>query len=699
MSTLAERLNRFEAELRRMDTELRELRREVPAEERAAEAPPAATATTLQAPPDPSAAPSVDSSCSSSRSLRATRAPAAAPPAGGRRRPGRATRPRSAPAASRSSAAPSRRSGSRSSSCSPRSRAGSARSRGCSPARSRPSLVFGAGVVVRHRFGQVKAGLAAVAAGIAGGYATLAAADGALRPRPRRGRARPRGRDRRASPSPSRSSGAPSSSPRSASSAPRSPPPSKGSRAGSSPVGLAFAVVVLAATARRLRARAAGTSCSASVTAVVGAQAVWLVALEGRDGGRGVARRDRRVRGRAPRRRVRVAGRRPGTRAPGADDAARARVARVTLVSSHVLPRPMAGSRASRSPSPRRSSPPAGSCLRARQPDLARRARRRRARARRRRGRRASSAATGSPSAGRPRRRLLAVLAYRFGDLRLQLAGLAYLALAAGHLLVVGQAARRSSSISTTGMPRPPCRRAAVALAALAAALLAPATYRPTGERGVLAFLAELRAWLEPRRPRLVEALGSLRRDPRPRRLRPRGRRRSTVDAGQVALTAGRGAARRHGNGGRGPAWRSSPSPPSPTAPRSSSGGRHSRSTLGSLADGLGRRGRCSPPPAGLLATGALLRVCWRTPARLAIGSAVAAASRSCSRSSGSARSPRTPPPFGLPDRMWFGVGSAARSPASTSVSRRSPTGRGSGTSRRPPGCSASSRCSSPSSP
>ena len=36
------------------------------------------------------------------------------------------------------------------------------------------SLVFGAGVVVRHRFGQVKAGLAAVAAGIAGGYATPA---------------------------------------------------------------------------------------------------------------------------------------------------------------------------------------------------------------------------------------------------------------------------------------------------------------------------------------------------------------------------------------------------------------------------------------------------------------------------------------------------------------------------------------------
>src|SRR6187200_1772825 len=168
MSTLAERLNRFEAELRRMDTELRELRREVPAEERATEAPPAATTTTLQAqptppPPRPSTPPA--------------RPPA--PPARSARPQPRRPRVDVAGLVARLDLFGA---------------GGLAVVGGAVTALGitllfvlaaeqgwigpvarvlagaiTASLVLGAGVVVRHRFGQVKAGLAAVAAGIAGG--------------------------------------------------------------------------------------------------------------------------------------------------------------------------------------------------------------------------------------------------------------------------------------------------------------------------------------------------------------------------------------------------------------------------------------------------------------------------------------------------------------------------------------------------
>ena len=278
MSTLAERLNRFEAELRRMDAELRELRREVPAEERATEAPPAATTTTLQPPP-------------THRPPRLSTPPARppAPPArpqprlpqvdvwglvarldlfgaGGLAVVGGAVTALGITllfvlAAEQGWIGPVAR-----------VLAGAITA----------SLVFGAGVVVRHRFGQVKAGLAAVAAGIAGGYATLAAATVlyALVP------------DVVALVLAAGIAGVAVA----VSLLWRSElvaglglvgaalaPALEGLGSGIVPVGLAFAVVVLGATVVVAVARRWDVLL-ASVTAVVGVQAVWLLSLEGRDG-------------------------------------------------------------------------------------------------------------------------------------------------------------------------------------------------------------------------------------------------------------------------------------------------------------------------------------------------------------------------------------------------------------------------------
>lgn len=100
---------------------------------------------------------------------------------------------------------------------------------------------------------------------------------------------------------------------------------------------------------------------------------------------------------------------------------------------------------------------------------------------------------------------VLSVLAYRFRDARLQLAALGYLALASAHLLAVTEPLPelfRRSGDASVALPT-----LGVAAAAAAAGLLAPVAYATTGEVGVLAFLGAARATLGRRRARIVEVL------------------------------------------------------------------------------------------------------------------------------------------------------------------------------------------------
>ena len=101
---------------------------------------------------------------------------------------------------------------------------------------------------------------------------------------------------------------------------------------------------------------------------------------------------------------------------------------------------------------------------------------------------------------------LLSALAGRLRDARLQAGGLVYLALAACHVLAVDAPptmlfdpadADASASVAL----------AAAAVAALVAALTAPATHVPATETGVLAFLSDLRSFLETHRRALQETL------------------------------------------------------------------------------------------------------------------------------------------------------------------------------------------------
>ena len=101
---------------------------------------------------------------------------------------------------------------------------------------------------------------------------------------------------------------------------------------------------------------------------------------------------------------------------------------------------------------------------------------------------------------------LLSALAGRLRDARLQTGGLVYLALAAGHVLAVDApptmlfdpaVADASASVAL----------AAAAVAALAAGLTAPATHAPATETGVLAFLSGLRSFLGTHRRALQETL------------------------------------------------------------------------------------------------------------------------------------------------------------------------------------------------
>jgi hypothetical protein len=100
---------------------------------------------------------------------------------------------------------------------------------------------------------------------------------------------------------------------------------------------------------------------------------------------------------------------------------------------------------------------------------------------------------------------VLTLLAYRFRDVRLQLAALAYLGLATAHLVAdtepLDQLFRADADWSIA-IPT-----VAVGAAAAAAGLLAPRAYGATGEAGMLKFVASIRAALLRRRAGIVETL------------------------------------------------------------------------------------------------------------------------------------------------------------------------------------------------
>ena len=513
------------------------------------------------------------------------------------------------------------------------------------------SLVFGAGVVVRHRFGQVKAGLAAVAAGIAGGYATLAAATAlyALVP------------DAVALVLAAGIAGvavALSLLWRSELVAALGlvgaalAPALEGLEGGIVPVGLAFAVVVLGATAIVSVARRWDVLV-ASVTAVVGVQTVWLLSLEGRDGAAASLAATGAF---AAVLLAAACAWQVGGRARALQGLTTPLVLTslgTITVSSHVL---LADGRQQGVALAVATAVFAvvWAGLRGRQRDL---------------GVVLAGGALGLAAVAAAglvsgdgltigwaaEATLLAVLAHRFRDLRLQVAGLAYLALAAGHLLLVGRPLVELFDLdaghAATAVPT-----IAVALAALAAALLAPTTYRPTGERGVLTFLGELRVWLEPRRPRLVEALsvvaatlGLVSFGLVAVALHPSaGQVAVTLVAAQLAVlgtvVAARRGAQALGTFAYGAAFLV--------------GWKALELDLVSLPSAWGGVGALVAA-GGLLATGALVRICWDTEAPLALGSAIAAAAALALAFAGlGALAPDTGS-FGLPDQTWLGVGSA----------------------------------------
>ena len=101
---------------------------------------------------------------------------------------------------------------------------------------------------------------------------------------------------------------------------------------------------------------------------------------------------------------------------------------------------------------------------------------------------------------------LLSVLAARLHDARLQVGGLAYLVLAAAHAVSVD--APPSVLFDASGVDASASvALASTALAALVAALTAPVTHVAATETGVLAFLADVRRFLARRREGLRETL------------------------------------------------------------------------------------------------------------------------------------------------------------------------------------------------
>ena len=101
---------------------------------------------------------------------------------------------------------------------------------------------------------------------------------------------------------------------------------------------------------------------------------------------------------------------------------------------------------------------------------------------------------------------LLSALAARLRDARLQVGGLVYLALAACHVLAL-DAPPTILFDPELADPRASVALAATAVAALVAGLTAPATHVPATETGVLSFLSGLRAFLELHRRPLRESL------------------------------------------------------------------------------------------------------------------------------------------------------------------------------------------------
>lgn len=102
---------------------------------------------------------------------------------------------------------------------------------------------------------------------------------------------------------------------------------------------------------------------------------------------------------------------------------------------------------------------------------------------------------------------LFAALASRLRDARLTTMGLGYVALAAGHALVVSAPPRLLFDPADAD-PAAALAPAAAALAAAIAGAVLPLSYAGTGERGALAWLADLRAALSGVRRPLQESLG-----------------------------------------------------------------------------------------------------------------------------------------------------------------------------------------------
>ena len=478
------------------------------------------------------------------------------------------------------------------------------------------TLVFGAGVVLHRRYGQIAAGLAAVGAGIAGGYATLAAATALYHLVPAAAALGIAAAIAGLAVAVSLAWGSELVAALGLVGAALAP----GLQALDSGIGapaVAFAVVVLAATAFVAVVRR-WELLLAVVLGVVGAQAAWLVAAK----------------------------------APAADAATLAVVAALALVTltAACAWQVTGGERAvSRLAGPivladlgfvllssqalLASDTDRGVglaiaaltlglawlVLRAAQPDLALVLG-------------AAALALGAVAVGNlvsgdgltlawaAEAALLSVLAYRFGDARLQLAALGYLGLATGHLLAVTDPVGelfQTSVEASTAIPT-----LAVAAAATAAGLLAPQAYRETGEVGVLAFLASFRAALLERRARVVETLlagaavlgvvafGVLAVS-------------LDADAGHLALSAVAALVALTGT---------------VVAPRRHAKGLAAASLVGSLvvvaeagwydvdelADGWAGTSLLVGA-AGLFAAGVLLRVRWETPARLGLASGAVA--------------------------------------------------------------------------
>ena len=252
---------------------------------------------------------------------------------------------------------------------------------------------------------------------------------------------------------------------------------------------------------------------------------------------------------------------------------------------------------------------------------------------------------------------LLSWLASRLHDARLHVFGLAYLALALCHLLSVTSPAaavlERADADATAAVPV-----LAVALAALAAGLLAPDRYRETAETGPLAFLGGVRRELLTVRQGLRETLFAL--------ATALGVLAAGVvlvdidfDAGHMALS---GLAAAVAAGGTAVAARLR----SPGLVAASLG-----ASFVVLVEALSFDAAELEPDslagwsllfagAGLLAAGISLRVLWQTPSKLGVASGVAATLALGAALIGvAAIVPTQPSSDGDPDWIWYGVGVA----------------------------------------